>query len=96
MLPERGGEHGGRTSATPRTPRRCGGLALSTGFRYAVGMFDGVDFPVAVVTVEGGGAVVVPVVERGGVLVERETGAVVELLDVVVVLGLPELERVAV
>lgn len=50
----------------------------------------------AVVTVEGGGAVVVPVVERGGVLVERETGAVVELLDVVVVLGLPELERVAV
>jgi hypothetical protein len=52
-----------------------------------------VALPVAVVTVDGG-AVVVPVVERAGVLVERETGRAVELVDVVVVLGLPELEPV--
>jgi hypothetical protein len=52
----------------------------------------GVELPVAVVTVDGG-AVVVPVVERAdGVLVERETGRPVELLDLVVVLGLPDLE----
>lgn len=57
-------------------------------------MFE-VEHPaVAVVTVDGG-AVLVPVVERAGVLVERETGRPVELLDVVVVLGLPELEPVA-
>jgi hypothetical protein len=54
-----------------------------------------VELPVAVVTVEGG-AVVVPVVERAdGVLVERVSGRPVELLDVVVVLGLPELAGVA-
>jgi hypothetical protein len=58
-------------------------------------MFE-VELPVAVVTVEAGGAVVVPVVERAdGVLVERESGRPVELLDVVVVLGLPELEPAA-
>lgn len=56
-------------------------------------MFE-LELPVAVVTVEGG-AVLVPVVERAGVLVERETGRPVELLDVVVVLGLPELEPAA-
>jgi hypothetical protein len=54
-------------------------------------MFE-VELPVAVVTVDGG-AVLVPVVERvDGVLVERASGLPVELLDVVVVLGLPELE----
>lgn len=57
-------------------------------------MFE-VELPVAVVTVEGG-AVLVPVVERAdGVLVERASGLPVELLDVVVVLGLPELEPAA-
>ena len=69
-------------------------LVLSTVFRYAVGMF-GVELPVAVVTVEGGGAVVVPVVERAdGVLVDRVSGEVVDLLGLVVVVGLPELEPV--
>jgi len=47
--------------------------------------------PVAVVTVDGG-VEIVPVEERAEGLVDRRTGAPVDLVSVVVVVGLPELE----
>lgn len=59
-----------------------------------VGHDCGVDhsfvLPVAVVT-RGGDALVLEVAEVDGVLVERASGAVIDLVDLVVALGLPEL-----
>lgn len=47
--------------------------------------------PIAVLTSEGGAEVVL-VEERGGVLYDRANGAELDLVSLVVVLGLPELE----
>lgn len=51
--------------------------------------------PVAVLTSEDGGAELVLVEEVDGALVERGSGRPVDLVSLVVVLGLPELERAA-
>ena len=61
-----------------------------------VGYGSRVDPVFAVVTRDVGGVDVVEVVEVGGVLVERASGAVVDLVSVVVVSGLPALEEVRV
>ena len=50
-----------------------------------------IDLPLALVTVEGGGAEVIPVTEVDGVLVDRRTGEEIDLVSLVVVVGLPEL-----
>lgn len=47
--------------------------------------------PIAVLTSEGGAEVVL-VEERGGVLYNRASGEELDLVSLVVVLGLPELE----
>jgi len=52
------------------------------------------DSGLAVVTLDGGGVVVLDVVEVGGVLVEVVSGRPVELVSLVVVTGLPELVSV--
>ena len=49
------------------------------------------DLPLALVTVDGVGAEVVPVTEVDGVLVDRRTGEEIDLVSLVVVVGLPEL-----
>ena len=49
------------------------------------------DLPLALLTVDGGGAEVVPVTEVDGVLVDRRTGEEIDLVSLVVVVGLPEL-----
>ena len=49
------------------------------------------ELPLALVTVEGGGAEVIPVTEVDGVLVDRRTGVEIDLVSLVVVVGLPEL-----
>lgn len=51
--------------------------------------------PTAVVTGRDGGARLVDVDEVEGVLLERATGAEIDLVDLVMVFGLPELERSA-
>lgn len=48
--------------------------------------------PVAVVTADEGGAELVLVEERDGVLVDRMSGDELDLVALVVVVGLPELE----
>lgn len=50
--------------------------------------------PVAIVTVEGG-VDLVPVAERDGELVDRRSGAPIDLVSLVVVLGLAELSSAA-
>jgi len=57
-------------------------------------MLGGMDPGRAVVTLDGGGVVVLDVVEVGGVLVEVVSGRPVELVSLVVVTGLPELVSV--
>ncbi len=87
----RGGSGGSRTSRSTRTTTRNAAFGLPrAGQTYGVDVFD---LPVAVVTVDSG-AVVVPVVEVAGVLVDRRDGSVVDLVSVVVVLGLPALASV--
>ena len=49
------------------------------------------DLPLALLTAEGGGAEVIPVIEVDGVLVDRRTGEEIDLVSLVVVVGLPEL-----
>ena len=55
-----------------------------------------IDLPLALLTVEGGGAEVIPVTEVDGVLVDRRTGAEIDLVSLVVVVGLPELVEASV
>jgi hypothetical protein len=83
--PSGGGARPGRPSGW------CFCWSCPQGSRTVVRVDEVLDLPVVVVTVEGGGLAVVPVVEVDGVLVDRRDGVCVEMVSVVKVIGLPAL-----